>query len=343
MFQYLTVLYALLLIVFVVILFKVSSFYHCIRWCRKCGRRDVRGSVVNGLSAFLIICYSQCVHITAKILAPAKVMSNSVYSNSTTVVKFAGHLKYFESGHLWYAMPALTCFLIIIFPPLVVLILEPLLIPLLNSSKRGKHPCKWLSFVLNKIRIKLKPFLDSFQACFRYHIFAGLYFVYRLLILFIHLLCWTLLQWYLAVELILFVVLLLHALTRPYEKKWHNNIDIFLLSLLLIVNTLTIFNYYTALSGTIESGIDVLSVFQIQALLLCFPLVYISSYMYMVYCCYKTYMYRPHRKKDDSVESPHVAPPEEDGLEGFPPRLLQEESSRSILYSRSVNRSYQTF
>ena len=188
--------------------------------------------------------------------------------------------------------------------------------------------------------MKLKPFLDSFQGCFKYHIFAGLYFIYRVLISLVHVLCRTLLQWYLAVELLLFAVLILHTLAHPYEKKWHNNIDILLLSVSLIINTLTIFNYYTALSGAVESGISVVSVLQIQTVLLCLPLVYISSYV--VYCCYKMYKF-PRKTNEHTVKSALIAPSEDDGLEGFPSRLLQEDGHRSMLYGWSGNRSYQKF
>ena len=141
-------------------------------------------------------------------------------------------------------------------------------------------------------------------------------------------------------ELLLFGILLLHALTNPYEEKWHNSIDILLLTVLLIVNTLTIFNYFTALSGTIESGISTDSVVQIQAFLLCLPLVYLCSYV--TYRCYR--VYKPlHKKRGDSVESAFIVSFDNDGLDGFPARLLQEEGSLSTLHSRSVNRSYQTF
>ena len=188
--------------------------------------------------------------------------------------------------------------------------------------------------------MKLKPFLDSFQACFKYHIFAGLYFIYRLLSPLVHVLCRTTLQEYVVVELLLFIVLFLHAVVHPYEKMWHNGVDLLLLTILLSVNTLTIFNYYAAVNGTFESGISTLSITQIQIVLLLLPLIYVCSYA--TYSCYK--MKKPLcKKKDDSAETVPVVIAVNDGLECFPPRLLADESSRPILCGQGSNQCYRSF
>ena len=64
MVQYMTTIYALLLIIFTMALLKVNSLYTCIKLCYQLGKRDIRGSIINALSAFLVLCYSQCVQIT---------------------------------------------------------------------------------------------------------------------------------------------------------------------------------------------------------------------------------------------------------------------------------------
>ena len=60
MLKYATTIYALLLVISTVSALKMYSFYACIKLCNKCGRRNIRHSIVNGLSAFLVLCYFQC-------------------------------------------------------------------------------------------------------------------------------------------------------------------------------------------------------------------------------------------------------------------------------------------
>ena len=75
LFQYLTIIYALLLILVTIVILKVNSLYTCIKLCHKCGRRNIRGSVINGLTAFLVLCYFQCVVVTYNILLPVYISS----------------------------------------------------------------------------------------------------------------------------------------------------------------------------------------------------------------------------------------------------------------------------
>ena len=68
----------------------------------------------------------------------------------------------------------------LLIPPPTILILEPILTKLFSMDCFTRTPPKWY---YNRLRLKLMPFLDSFQACFkdRHRYFAGLYFIYRLL------------------------------------------------------------------------------------------------------------------------------------------------------------------
>ena len=86
----------------------------------------------------------------------------------------------------------------------------------------------WPESVYSKLRLKLMPFRDSFQASFKdkYRFFAGLYFAYRVLI---PLFYWnfreTLLTSYISVEILIFFIVFLHVLFRPYKVLWHNLLE----------------------------------------------------------------------------------------------------------------------
>ena len=81
---------------------------------------------------------------------------------------------------------------------------------------------------------------------------------------------------YVAAEGILFLVLLCHYFSQPFQKKWHNKLDIFLLLNLFAVNTLTIIRYYS-----LQWEPSVLNNFLVilQLLFITLPLIYICGYV----------------------------------------------------------------
>ena len=66
--KYASTFHAFLLIVVTIIVLKLNSFYACIKFCHKCGRRNIHGLVINGLTAFLVLSYYRCLVITVKTL-----------------------------------------------------------------------------------------------------------------------------------------------------------------------------------------------------------------------------------------------------------------------------------
>ena len=179
MFEYATRLYAVMLVIATVLVLRLHSCYCCVKLGRRCGRRNIRGSIVDGLSAFLVLCYFQCSLNTFYILTPVILRGNDHVKNQT-IPLFLGDSEYFGSGHLPYAIPALLCLVVVMLPPPCILLLEPVATKLF-SLRIWPDSVKW---AYNKLRLKFMPFLDSFQACFKdkYRFFAGLYFTYRIVI-----------------------------------------------------------------------------------------------------------------------------------------------------------------
>ena len=184
MFHYGTILYAVMLVIATVLVLRLHSCYCCVKLGNRCGRRNIRGSIVDGLSAFLVLCYYQCSLVTFSILTPIALrgMGEEV---SRRVPLFVGDSEYFRSGHLPYAILAVLCLVLVILPPPCILLLEPLTTKLFSWQVWPESAKK----VYNKLRLKFMPFLDSFQASFKdnYRYFAGLYFAYRVLIPLIYL------------------------------------------------------------------------------------------------------------------------------------------------------------
>ena len=87
MFNYLTVLYAFFLVLATILVLRLHSCYSCVKLCRRCGRRNIRGSIVDGLSAFLVLCYFQCAVTTPRILASPSLygIGDKLYKTYTMV------------------------------------------------------------------------------------------------------------------------------------------------------------------------------------------------------------------------------------------------------------------
>ena len=288
LFQYLTIIYALLLILITIVILKVNSLYTCIKLCHKCGRRNIRGSVINGLTAFLVLCYFQCINVTFSILIPVHIYSK----NKRTVPLLNGELEYMKGEHLKYAIPAFVCLFMIILPPPLILLSDSILIKL-NSSFHFKR--NRFTYLL-RIRMKIMPFLDSFQGCFKDNCrcFAGMFFAYRVLILLPYVYSEDVLSEYTCSEIFLFMIIIIHLFARPFQKTWHNHLDLFLLANLLLVNMLTIVHYHTSLQNTDQKMQKFINF--LQVVFITIPLVYISVYFGYNMCirfkCFTTYKKR---------------------------------------------------
>ena len=241
MIKYATLAYAFFLVLATILIMRIHSCYSCVKVCRRCGRRNIRGSIVDGLSAFLVLCYFQCAVVTSQILTPSQLFGINKTWN-TTVALFDGELDYLKGAHLWYALPAFLCMIFILIPPPTILILEPILTKLFSMDCFTSTPPKWY---YNRLRLKLMPFLDSFQACFkdRHRYFAGLYFLYRLVIPLTSIFVQSIQNYYASVTCLFLVILLIHTLLQPYKKKWHSLLERSLFINIIMLFAISIYNY----------------------------------------------------------------------------------------------------
>ena len=220
----------MLAIKYVSIVFAVSLIFllvycmnHCcMRYCRR------RGSMVHGLTAFLIICYSQCTSVTVSILTPLKLQRHVV------VVYLAGQMEYFDSEHIRYAIPAVLFLCLIIIPVPLILSCDPVLLKL---EGRFKMCQLW-----TRCREHFKPLLDSFQGCFKDNMrcFAGIFFFYRFLISIVSLIYHEQNGYYYNLELALIVILVIQSIAQPFRKTSHNVIASLFICNLVLINSLTI-------------------------------------------------------------------------------------------------------
>ena len=135
---------------------------------------------------------------------------------------------------------------------LTIGILPPILLlayPLSNKvlTLLGLEEAKLVTYISRRLPIThFKPLLDCFQSCFKDNLrfFAGLYFLYRWTAPVVYATSPDLGTAYTMTEIILILMLVLHALFQPYQKRVHNIVDTLLFTNLFFINSITCVNYY---------------------------------------------------------------------------------------------------
>ena len=280
-FKYVTIFYILILMILVIWFMNKCNRgkKYLANFCRF---TTIKASVINGISAFFILCYSQCLNVSLKLLRSHRLIAKE--GSDLTIYRrvwLNGNIVYFGRQHLKYALPALFCLLTIGLFPLIFLLICPLLCKILSWFGYGES--KLANFISQKLHYNtLKPLLDSLQGCFsdNFRFFAGLYFLYRWLPPCVNTVIARYHSFYTAVEAGIIVILMLHAVCQPYANKVHNIIDALLFADLALINVITLAHYHifrTALSR--QKAIEYINkTMAIQLVLIYLPLLAMMGY-----------------------------------------------------------------
>ena len=287
-FKYITILYALTLVMIIIVVFKYchnKRINNILVMVNGGSTASIKSTIIHGVSGFLVICYSECIHISLFLITQGSLFLLQKDQQGTVekIAFYDGSLEFFRGKHLFYALPALFIVLTLgIFPPLI-LISYPLCYKVftllrINETKFTKLLCTVLPLE------NFKPFFDSFQSSFkdRYRLFSGLYFLYRLTTL-VSLAFAVIKYYYILLQIQFSVIFAVHALCQPYRKRWHNILDSLLFLNLSLINLITLFNFQVSRTAADREYIPYIKLSSVvQIILLFLPLVYIS-----VYCAVK--------------------------------------------------------
>ena len=240
--QYITTVYAFLMIIVVVVIFDRCAL-NCSRLRKWVKFSTAKNSVVNGMSALLILCYSNCADVSFRLLNFTHLFLEKQVPTDKKYVYLNGEIIYFSKEHLRYAIPALFFLSTVILAPLILFLVCPLLHKLL----------KWLHLEETRMASvlsccylggRIKPFYDVFLSCFKdqFNFFAGLYFFYQLLALAPQVFGHSGTRNLLVLEVLLVLMLMVHAITQPYNNRMHNIIDALLFSNLVLITALSLAN-----------------------------------------------------------------------------------------------------
>ena len=261
MVQLVSICFALSLVFMTVFVLK----QHKLAKCFPCLLRR-QYTVINGLSAFFILCYARCAWICFMILAPACIYDYN-FKCLRTIALYSGSLTYFKGIHIIYAVVAIIFFIFIVILPALLLLIYPLFFRFLGLCNLSES--RAAMFLWRMMPIQL---LDSFQNPFKndYRCFAGLYFLYRADAIALRLFTDHLIELVFALELKFIVIIALHAAFQPYKKRVHNIIDLLLFFNLTFICWITTYNLEMSTVSLAGSGIVFWMTFQM--FLLCLPL-----------------------------------------------------------------------
>ena len=280
--KYFTILYILLLIVTLVWMVNKCGG-RCLGKC--CRITTVKASVVHGISTFLTICYAQCVKISFYLLTGVNfyVKADSDFKPPRHVW-LNGEIVYLSKEHLPYALPAIFCILTICVLPPALLLCYPLgnkVLDMLDLQDQNV-----VSYISQKVSIsRLKPLLDSIQCCYKDNLrfFAGLYFLYRWMIVLAYITAPSYSTYYIVVGGFLISILILHSTVQPYIKRAHNIIDTLLFANLVFINFLSFVNYYRSRNKKAHYGTTTAPAI-VQLVLIYTPLIVMGVCLLVFFC-----------------------------------------------------------
>jgi hypothetical protein len=128
--------------------------------------------------------------------------------------------------------------------------------------------------------------------------------MYRLSLLAISSFSISLDKFYTLIEGQLVLMLVIHALAQPCEKRWHNAVDILTFADLALINGITFFNYVHTKEKGFQHRVNIAS--SIQILLIYLPMVCLVVYfMFRLFSKMKAYFKRkPTRESINDLTFP---------------------------------------
>lgn len=242
-------------------------------------------SIRNGLASFLLLAYSKLLFVSFYLLAYANLRQRNgsvkqrVFLDATRVP--------FDDEHQKYAVPAmLVIILFSVLPALLLLCYTPIL------KLTARMKCCYRQQLRDtlhesldidkdqqltacgKFMQSLIMFLRTFNECFqeKFAFFAGVLFLYRIIIWAIFANTPVLADQYLCQIIVTCLLLALHVICKPYQRhlRWINAWDAVMYVNIIVINTLSLYH-----NERWHSNLPLISyTYSLQQILILLPLVY---------------------------------------------------------------------
>ena len=236
---------------------------------------NLKGSAINAVAAFFLLSYFKFTSVSLRLLYPVY-LRNDDGIIIRTVWYYDGNVCYLDSNHRpYFALGVLMMGTFVAIPPIILM---------LPSVFRAISKLSDVAVCTSLQNSKMEQFLNIFYGCYQdgterrnvkgcdLRWFSGFYFVLRLVFLLIHAFSSTIASYPLQ-QIICMISILMLVLLRPYKNFFFNIIDIVFFANLVIITSLTMYNYYVVMALQQNPSTVIMS---IQGILLLWPAIYVA-------------------------------------------------------------------
>lgn len=255
----------------VVYMWKPLCFL-CVRFRRKW---EVKTSVIDAFATVILLSYSKIINTSLNLLTRNFVRDSSGFHVETRL-DYDTSVVYFKGQHIIYASVAIAMLSTFGLIPPVLLMLYP-----------NRHFFK----LLTKFKLDgwhgLHVFVETFHGSFKNRTnglperrwFAGIYFIFRIIVFMIFALSEELVQLHLYLVFTYTAFLLLLVFLRPYKRNFYTCLDASFLAILIVVSSSIV---YCAEKVLLEKRLPS-TLWRLTYAILWIPTIYIAIYgMYLV-------------------------------------------------------------
>ena len=283
--DYIVAFFPLVMILFMLVLYKLWS---CIRipCCRTQQirhfiiprrRMNISQALLPAFAAFFLLSYNKFSQVSCLLVGSQRLVLESgdaVTTEGSLRVYYDGHYSFYDPEYQrYYLIPACIIFGTFVAIPPMLLLDFPIKLFEKGLSKIG---FLWRRYPVDKVHI----LLDMFQGCFKnkMRIFAGLYFLFRLVVNTTYNVTSLWLTQYLVQQIACLVMVALLLVCQPYNKdnKMFNIIDPLIF---LNLGALNIISFYLLSVSSSSPHNNRYMYLIVQYVLLVLPLVYMLSFL----------------------------------------------------------------
>ena len=257
----------------IVWLWKVICF-PCVRWRRVW---KAKTSIIDAFATCVLLSYNKFMYVSLLLLSRSKVYSDQ--NGAKPVLNFDPTIEFMTGKHIPFAILAVIIIIMFgILPPFLLTFYQ------FQPFQAFLESCKLR-------RQGLQQFIAAFQGCYKdgtngkidSRFFAGLYFIFRFIVLLINALAEDILTGLVSLTVVSMVFVFLCAVIQPYKKRIYNIVDSFCFGLLGLITVLQLYIYIN-----LQETIELSRIFLFYYFLLYIPLLYIVCYVtHWLFLCYK--------------------------------------------------------
>ena len=240
-------------------------------------KRGLSESLLPAFAAFLLLSYTKFSLTSAYIMNQQYLIDENGTRVPPARVYYSGHLDVTDKDYIIpYFIPALVFFVIFVLIPPFLLLHYPIRI---FEWCLEKISFLWRFYPATKVHV----LLDTFQGCFKikYRFFAGLYFLFRLVVNINIMLTESWLQQYIVQQAACVIMVMLIAICQPYNKEndIFNRVDAFVFTNLAVINAISLYLFEYSQNNPQVNSLPI-HAFVFQYILVYLPLFYMIAYIF---------------------------------------------------------------